>query len=306
MTHRALRRIAWSLFFSGFAIFLFAPSGAQAAFGVSPPFIHATHLVPGATFSQTIFLVQNEPVEDLAVKAELELDAKYRSWFSFNNGEPLVIPKGTRQFPLTITIKVPQDAPLMNQTGYLRLSVAPASTGGQISIALGTTVILNLSVGKDIFREYTILGSKFIDIEEGWNPRVFVRFKNDGNVAEKFDYATFDLYDQLDAVRLAYAQKRDAFEEIPPFSTSDLIVEFPVNFYIGTGQYWGNASFYKDDKIVHSQKATFHVLPAGSLSNPFERILWSLGKYWLYYTGGGVSLLIAFAIFWRIRRRSIA
>jgi len=305
MTHRTLRVIAWGVFSFGIVFLLLAAPQAQAAFGVSPPFIHATHLVPGATFTQTIYLVQNNPSEDLAVKTELEMDEKYTSWFSFNNGEPLVIPKGTRQFPLTITIKVPQDAPLSNQTGYLRIGVAPASTGGQISIALGTTVILNLSVGKDIYRDYTILGSKFLDIEEGWNPRVFIRIKNDGNVGEKFDSATFDLYDQLDAVRLAYAQKHTAFDEIPPFSTKEQIVEFPINFYLGVGQYWANVTFYKDDKIVHTQKATFNVLEGGGLSSPFDRILWSLGKYWLYYTLGGISMIIALVMFWRIRRGRI-
>ena len=57
-------------FFLLFGFFLALPfHSTKAAFGISPPFINADHLVKGSKYVQTIYLVQDNPAEDLGIVA---------------------------------------------------------------------------------------------------------------------------------------------------------------------------------------------------------------------------------------------
>ena len=101
------------------AIFLLALSSveglaskAEAAFGISPPFVNPDHLVPGSVYNQTVFLVQDQPNEDLKIQTNLEINERARKWITINGGKEIIIPKGTRQFGVSIVVRVPKDAGL--------------------------------------------------------------------------------------------------------------------------------------------------------------------------------------------------
>jgi len=244
---------------------------AEASFGISPPFINATYLVPGAEYSQTIYLIQDNPETDLGIKANLEISEKIRSWIVIDKGNDFIIPQGTKQFPVEIKIKVPKDTELGIYGGNISFTTKPAQAG-QVTIALGAQLILNLKVGNDIYENYNVPIIKPLDIEEGWNPKVLVRFNNMGNVPEAFTGATYELLDQYGAVRLAYVQKSNGFPEVAPFKEEEFVLEFPIDFHIGIGQYWANVSFYKGDKLIASQKTVFNVLKAGSINGSLAQI----------------------------------
>lgn len=268
---------------------------ARAAFGVSPPFLNADRLVKGSTFVQTIYLTQDQPNNDLPVETELDVPEKIRSWFSIDVGNNFVIPKGVRQFPMNVSVKVPKNADLAIYSGRLRITTKPGQAG-QVSIALGAEIIINLKIGDEVYRKYSVPIIKPLDIEEGWNPLVYVKFNNEGNITEAFDGGTFELFDQFNATRLAYAQKGRDFPEVPPFTVKEFTVEFPTNFYLGIGQYWTNINFYQNDKVVASQKTVFNVVKRGTLSSPWKQFTNSLKRNWPYYLGGlGVIVLAGVA-----------
>lgn len=277
------------------------PRKAQAAFGTSPPFLNADHLVKGATYSQTVYLVQDQPAENLPVHAALDIPDSIRSWVTLDSGFDFAIPKGTHQFPVVIVVKVPPDTGLGVYRGNLTFTTAPSKTG-QITIALGAQVAINLTVGSGIWESFTVPLIRLLDIEEGWDPRVYVKFNNQGNVPEAFTGATYELMDQFSAVRLAYIQKTSGFPETLPFTTNEYTIDFPVKFHLGTGQYWGTVSFYQNDKLVASQKTVFNVLKAGSLSTPSERALRTFQKN--YPSLIVAAALVGSAVFaYRLRRR---
>jgi hypothetical protein len=275
---------------------------ALAAFGVSPPYVNAVHLVPGATYSQVIYLVQDQVDQDISVKADLKLQDPAKSWVSIDPGFAFVIPKGTRQFPVTVSITVPKDAALGVYNGTIDFVGAP-SASGQVTIALGVQVSINLTVGNDIYRDFSVPYIKVLDIEEGWNPRVLVRLQNNGNVAETLDGATFELYDQYNSVRLAYAQLSSGLPQVPAFTTKEYTVEFPTDLHLGLGQYWGLVTFYQNGQAIGSDKGVFNVLPAGSLSSPLSIIVLSFKEYWIYYLLALVILALIVRRFWGWRRR---
>lgn len=276
------------------------PRSASAAFGISPPFVNADHLVAGAKYVQTVYLVQDQPDQDLAIQAKLNVPDKIRSWIKIDKGLDFVIPKGIRQFPIQIEVDVPKAEVRGEYSGNL-LIVSKPPQSGQVTIALGANIAINLTIGTDIFEQYSVSYIKPLDIEEGWNPRVDVKFTNDGNIPESFDAATFELIDKFGGARLAYTQKTSGFPETPPFSAKEYVIEFPLDFHLGLGQYWADVSFYKKDKVVAHERTVFNVLPAGSISGPWARVLSFLSDWTYYLLGALLAATIAFFILKRKR-----
>ncbi len=272
---------------------------ASAAFGISPPFMNADNLVKGSRYSQTITLVQDQPNQDLRIKATLKISDSVRSWISIDKGFDFVIPKGMQKFPVEITVQVPQDAGLGDYSGNISFVSSPSSAG-QVTIALGAQVAINLRVGTGIHHDFMIPLIRFSDIEEGWSPRVQVRLVNGGNVAESLDGATLEVFDKFNAVRLAHVQI-NKFPEIPPFTTKELTVEFPLDFYLGVGDYWGTVSFYKGDQLLASEHTVFRALETGTLSGIWGKLKKSFREHWVYYL---IGLVIAAGVGLWFRRKS--
>lgn len=278
--------------------FLFRAPVASAAFGISPPFFNADHLVKGATYSQTVYLLQDQSAEDLHIQAQLNINDKVKPWITIDPGTDFVIPQGSRQFPVTITVHVPQDADLTAYSGTLDFVSVPKEKG-QVTIALGVQVALNIVVGNDVFHKVNVTSVRLKDIEEGWNPQVEVNIENQGNVPESFTGASYELLDEFGSIRLAYVQKRSGFPEVAPFSAKVFTVDFPVNFHLGVGEYWGNVTFYQNDQPVASQKAIFNVLPPGSIGGASSKYVALIKTYWLYEALGLVALIGAIYLFVR-------
>jgi hypothetical protein len=247
--------------------------------------------------------VQDQPDQDLPIAANLDVPSSIRSWITIDKGLNFIIPKGVHQFPVEFTVQIPADTPLGVYSGHLTFTGAP-SQSGQVTIALGAQVAINLTVGNDIYRKINVPVVKLLDIEEGWDPRVYVKFSNEGNVAEHFDSATYELLDQYGSVRLAYSQNPNELPEVAPFTIKEFVVDFPINFHLGLGQYWGAVNFYQEGKVVGSQKTVFNVLKAGSLSSPSAQVLQFITKYWPYAAGaGGVLVLLLVIFIFRKRKR---
>ncbi len=279
--------------------FLSAPH-AEAAFGISPPFINASHLVPGITYSQTLYLVRDDASSGLPVTESLTIPQAVQGWVSLDQPANFTIPTDTRQFPVTVTIKVPSGAADGTYNGNLSFTTMP-NQNGEVSVALGVNVALNLTVGSDTFEQYSVPLINILDIEEGWNPKVYVKFDNQGNVPEAFDGATFELYDQYDSVRLAYLQLQSGFPSTPAFTTKDYTVEFPSDFHLGVGSYWGNVTFYKNGNPVASQKMAFRVLPAGTLSGWWGLVSYKIESN-IWSIVAAIAIIVA-AILFIVRRR---
>jgi hypothetical protein len=189
--------------------------------------------------------------------------------------------------------------------GTLTFKGAP-NKAGQVTIAMGAEVALNLTVGEGIYRDFKVAFVKPLDIEEGWSPRAYLKINNNGNVAESLDYGTFEVLDQYGGARLAYLQKNKGFPEVPPFYTGEYSVEFPTGFSMGMGQYWGVVNFFQENKLLGSQKTPFNVLKAGSLSTPWAYAWRFLVNYQLIiYAGVVLLLVVAVALYLRKRSRRI-
>lgn len=287
----------------GLPLFLLNFKFTEAAFGISPPAFRAEHAVKGSTYSQIIYLVQDQPNDDLRIEANLRIDEKIKDWFVINDGKEIIIPKGVRQFPLKVTLNVPKNADLGVYDGSLTFMGVP-DQAGQVTIALGAEATIGVTVGTGIFRKFSVPLVEFLDIEEGWSPRVKVKFNNEGNVAETLDGATYELFDKFGAVRLAYIQKDDDFPEVPPFTIQDYTLEFPIDLHLGIGDYWGSVNLIKGEKVIATQRTVFKVLEAGSLTPGFFKLIFNHIKLNQQYYGGAILLaLVIFLIYSRKPRK---
>ena len=289
----SFRQFLTSLFVVISGVLLITPSVGWAAFGASPPFLNASHLVKGARYEQKIYLVRDNADIALPIKADLALPDTIKSWVSMKQGTSFIIPEGVRQFPVSILINVPKNAELGVYSGTVTFGSQPEESG-QVTVSLGIEIPINITIGTNIHRDLKAGLIKLLDIEEGWSPRVYIKLENGGNVAERFDSASYELFDGFKDKRFAVSQKRDNFPEVPPFETEEFTVEFPVDFHLGIGQYWGSVTFYQGETPIGSQTAIFNVLKRGSLSNPANQLLsvLNLGANWIYYLGGLILLIL--------------
>lgn len=279
------------------------PELVSAGFGVSPPFIIEDRLVPGSSFERKISLVQGNPERNLPASVSVESD-EIKNWISFPNGAEFVIPVGVQQYPLLIRTEVPENAELGVYKAFVRISTVPekADEGGEIAIALGGLIEVELTVGDDIIVDYEIVRVEILDIKEGDSPQASIRIRNNGNAPIAPDSASFELFDKYGNTRLAFgASRKDTFQRVPAFSEDEIVVSFPIDVRLAIGEYWGHVKVYNDKGEV-----------LGQVRNIFDvKEKTFVEKYglWLGSIGGIIFLaLLAFTVYvlvLRLRNRRI-
>lgn len=255
------------------ALFLFIlaciPSSVFAGFGVSPSTIEEDRLVPGATITRTLYLVQGDPDEDVIITVAVESrDAK--DWITIVGGNSFTIPAGTQQYPMTVSIAVPADVELGRYTAFVRAQKAPAQSAeedGQVAIAEGVRADIELTVGDDIIEEYSVRSIEILDIAEGDDIHVEATIVNAGNVPTGPTNATFELFDKFDNIRLGFANvDADAFAEIPAFTEEKVQLMFPVGLALGVGEYWGHVRIMDETGEQRGElKTVFNVVDRDEL-----------------------------------------
>jgi uncharacterized protein YaiE (UPF0345 family) len=266
------------------------PQGAFAGFGVSPGIIEEDRLVPGTVLERTIYLVQGNQTQDIAIEASVE-SKDIKDWITFKSGNTFTIPANQQQFPLDVVITVPEDAELGAYEAFIRVSTIPLKeAGSQITIALGGKVSVRLNVGDDVVSDFDVKSLDILDVKEGEKPKVSVVVTNTGNVPVAPENASFELFNKYGEIRLAYGES-DLFTKVPAFSEGESVLEFPLDVKLGVGEYWGHVRIYDDGKVVKELRTVFNVTPLGLV----EKYAVSIGI--------AALLVAALAVLAFIRRR---
>lgn len=298
MAH-CLHRLTSTAFFAALLVIFSLPFVAQAGFGVSPPLIEEARLVRGISMERIVYLVQGAPERDIPI--EVVVDSEIKDWISFPQGMPITIPAGVQQFPLVVRLDVPEDAELGKYAGEIRITAVPlrADEGGEVAIALGGLVTLDLTVGEGIISEFSLKQIEILDIKEGDDPRAKVDIVNSGNVAAGPDFVSFELFNKFGEIRLAYAENRE-FKKIPAFTEGGSEVSFPMDIYVAPGEYWGHVKVYEGNSMVGELRTVFNVT---------KKTLFELAIP--YAIGAGAVLLLVFLVIllrriFRKKRRHVA
>jgi hypothetical protein len=248
-----------------------APS-VYAGFGITPPYVRNDKLTQGSTYTQEIILVRGDPVEDL--KAEITVNVPgIDDWIVIDKGTEFLLPKGEKQVPMKVTIRVPQGAAYERHQGSIRIRTLSPDPASGVSIALGAQIDVDVRVVDEI-RDFDV---KRVQISETEEPRRFwwleypgkitftMGIENTGNAPTAPSKVELNIYDKRGNVVLEQTFNTNTIEEVLPFETRDVVAYLPTR--LPPSAYLVKYSIYRfEDEVKRSGELTLSVLPEGTLA----------------------------------------
>lgn len=243
-----------------------------AGFGITPPYVRNDKLTQGSTYTQEIILVRGDPMEDL--KAEITLNVPtIEDWITIDRGNEFLLPKGEKQVPIRITVRVPQDANYERHQGSIRIRTLSPDPASGVSIALGAQIDVDLRVVDEI-RDYEV---KRVRLSEAEEPTRFwwleypgkitftLGIENTGNAPTAPSKVQLDIYDKRGNVVLETTYNTNTLENVLPFETKDIVAYLPTR--LPPGAYLVKYSIFRfEDEVKRAGELTLSVLPSGTLA----------------------------------------
>ena len=254
------------------ALFLSIPATTYAGFGITPPYVQNHRLTRGTVYEQRITLVRSEADDDLKVEITMNIPG-VEPWFSVDRGREFVLPAGTKQMPILITVQVPDDAEYKSYKGTIRIrtSSAGAPEGGGVSIALGAQVDVDIEVVDQIY-DFNVRKIRVADFEEGrrkWGLffpgklRLFMTIENTGNTVFGPTKVAFEIYDSEMETLLETIENTNKVEQIEPFAIKEVVAELPTR--LSAGRYKAKYTIYKNDEIAQQSIVNLSVAALGAV-----------------------------------------
>lgn len=236
--------------------------------GVSPPYIRNAGLAPGSHYEQTIFLTRSDAEEDLEVQIEFGVPGA-SNWFSIDKGNKFILPKGETKFPLIFSVDVPAQSAFGRYKGNIRITTKSAQEkeGGQVSLAFGILVDVDINVVAMKIVDYRVRGVKINDVEETYkigfiNPPGIVNFsvqiENKGNVKSSPSKVMLVIYDSQ-RTKIIQTIETSQVPKVKPFSTEWVTARIPV--FIQAGSYPAVYKIYRDDNVISQGDIHLSVMP---------------------------------------------
>lgn len=241
---------------------VFSTPIAKAGFGISPPWIENLHAFPGAVFERSIVITQESAPRDLRIRVNIT-GADVSKWIAVKNGDEIIIPKGTKQYPISFIVTIPKNAPFGFYEGKVDLvGIDPEKGDGQVAIALGAQARVRISVSDEEFSDFEIRGTNLPDIEEGWPLEIRVSLENLGNRPVRPSRVTLRIWDN-DHTRQLFDYDITDMSYVDPFQTGESVGLVTPSLSIG--QYWGEIEVFKEGSLVLGDRVRFDVLPRWAL-----------------------------------------
>ena len=247
---------------------------AQAGFGITPPYVRNTSLIRNSTYEQQILLVRGNP--DVPLKAEITLDApEIQDWIEIVEGNTIALPRGEQKVPMTVRVKVPENAEFKDYTGVMRIKTVPDDSqvsAGAVSISLGAQVDINLTVIDKEIEDFRVRKVSLSDLNEGkkvgWlyfpgKIKFGMLLENTGNVDISPSKVEFRIFDFSGNVLLEETKNKGKMNKIAPYATGDVTAEIPTR--LPAGNYIAKYKIYNGDEVKQEGEVSLSVLPYGTL-----------------------------------------
>jgi hypothetical protein len=247
---------------------------ASAGFGVTPPYVTNVSLTRNSVYEQTIFLVRSDPTTDL--KATISVDVPgVDSWFTINEGNEFLLPKGEQKVPMTVRVTVPEDADYKQYKGNVRVKTGAADDkveSGAVSISLGAQIDVDITVIDKKIKDFKIRKIGISDLNEGhkvgWlyfpgKIRFEMLLENTGNVPIAPSDVVFRIYERTGNVLLEETHKKGKITAVDPFSTETVFAELPTR--LPSGSYIARFEIKNDEEVKLSGEVNLNVLKYGTL-----------------------------------------
>lgn len=260
-----------------FALLLFCVLGtpfSYAGFGVTPPYVRNTSLTRNSTYEQQILLVRGDP--NVPLKASIIIDApEIASWIEIVEGFEFPLPRGEQKVPMTVRIKVPDDADFKNYAGAIRIKTGVSDDGlstGAVNISLGAQIDIQLDVIDKEIKDFQIRKIGISDLNAGhkvsWlyfpgKIRFNMLLENIGNVDVAPSHVSFSIFDATGKVPLEDIKSKGNIKKVAPYANEEVTAELPTRLPPGT--YIARYKIYNDDEVKQEGEVNVNILPYGTL-----------------------------------------
>ncbi len=235
-------------------------------------------LIRGSHYEKKVTLVRGDPVEDW--KAEITINVPGADdWISVDKGMEFILPKGEKQIPIIVKVDVSKDADFGNYKGNIRVRTMPLKRpAGQIAIALGAQIDVDLTVAKGGVFDFKVIGISVSDLEEGHKFLFFnipgkikfsMEIENTGNMKGSPTKVHFDIYDSQEKELLESIETKK-IGKVEPFETKEVIAKLSTKLLAGS--YVALFEIYKDDEVVNKGKIHLSILPYGTLGKESSKV----------------------------------
>lgn len=273
MNHAKMKKTIGA-FFVVAVIFSLGLKDVQAGFGITPPYVRNSSLTRNSTYEQQILMVQGDPKR--ALKALITVDApEIEDWLEIVEGKEILLPQGEQKVPMTVRVKVPDDADFKTYEGAIRIKTVPADSqvsSGAVNISLGAQIDINLTVIDKVIEDFRVRRIDVNDLNEGhkvgWlyfpgKIRLGLLIENTGNVEIAPSRVVFKIYDYSGNVLLEETKNIGRMKKIPAYDTGEVMAELPT--FLPAGSYLARYSVYNGDEIKQDGEFTLSILPYGTL-----------------------------------------
>ncbi len=239
---------------------------ANAAFGTSPPWVRNDHMLPGTSFEQVITMSRSGLDTAMQAKVVLYGDKDLLKWVTIENADNLILEKGEKSLPMKVTVDVPKRAALKKYSGSIDVTLESvvkdtSMKGGQVAIALGSNVSIDIVVIGDKISDYNVRSINVDPIEEG-NPFSFkIRAQNLGNVDVSDIEGQIEIYNKAETEMVASS---DFTQLLDPIAPDDTVISRMVfeDIELDPGIYWVIAKALKDGEITYETRLHLEITEA--------------------------------------------
>ena len=253
-----MKKINKILFLSFAALLLFARP-VFADLGISPGDWTEPNAMPGQQIEKTFYLTRNDASADLNFTSQIAGDIS--QWVTIQNGNSFTIPAGEQQYPVKVTINVPQNAAKKEYKTTIRLnSSSPSKGAGQVGVSLGALINIDLTVTDKQVSNYTVQQIQIPEQQSGDYLNVILNISNQGNVEAKPTEATIDVFDKYNSTKIG-SQTITDFSNVTgvaPFTVGTVSLQFPLK--LPANQYWGNVNVYQSGNVLKSDHLVFQIV----------------------------------------------
>ncbi len=265
-------------FFSYFAVlvacFVLTTEVVFAGFGVTPPYVRNTSLTRNSNYEQQILIVRGDP--NVPLKASVMIDAPgFSDWIEIVEGTEFELPRGEQKVPMTVRVRVPDDAEFKTYVGSLRIktgAVDDSVTAGSVNISLGAQIDLELNVIDKVIEDFKIRKIGISDLNEGvkigWlyfpgKINFEMMLENIGNVDISPSKVVFRIYDASGSVLVEETKNLGKIEQVKPFAIEDIVAEIPTR--LPAGNYIARYQIFNHDESKLEGEVNLNILPYGTL-----------------------------------------
>lgn len=256
------------------ACFMLTTEVVFAGFGVTPPYVRNTSLTRNSTYEQQILIVRGDP--NVPLKATIMIDAPgFSDWLEIAEGTEFELPRGEQKVPMTVKVRVPEDAEFKTYVGNIRIktgAIDDGVTAGAVNISLGAQIDLELNVIDKVIKDFKIRKIGISDLNEGtkfgWlyfpgKINFTMMLENIGNVDVSPSKVVFRIYDASGSVLLEETRNKGKIPIVKPFAIEEVTAEIPTRLPAGT--YIARYQVFNDDESKLEGEVNLNILPYGTL-----------------------------------------